>query len=364
VTVIMSGKLKSMEERYDELNRLRADPDIIADYTQWQNLSREQSSLEATISPYKDYKKTLAELEDTRSILSNEQDPEMASLVQQEIETLQAQCDSLLQQIKLALFPKDPHADKNVIMEIRAGTGGDEASIFAGDLFRMYSRYAQSHGWEVDVIDNSEGTRGGFKEVILEINGKGVFGKLKHESGGHRVQRVPATETNGRTHTSTATVAVFPEAKEVDVQIDTKDLRVDIFHSGGPGGQNVNKVATAVRITHSPSGLVVVCQDERSQLRNRTKAMAILRAKLLDLEQSKQQEEITQDRRSQVGTGERAEKIRTYNFPQDRLTDHRIGMNFHNLPAIMDGYIDSLLEAVSAHAQSEENLGDYQASPL
>ena len=239
-------------------------------------------------------------------------------------------------------------------MEIRAGAGGDEASIFAADLFRMYSRYAQAKKWNVDIISSSESIGGGFKEIILEISGKGVFSRLKYERGVHRVQRVPITEASGRIHTSTATVAVLPEAEEVELSIDPADLRIDIFHSGGAGGQNVNKVATAVRLTHFPTGMVVICQDERSQLRNRQKAMAVLRARLLDMEQSKQEQEMSSMRRSQVGTGERSEKIRTYNFPQDRLSDHRIGLNLHNLPRIMQGELDPLIDALSTDIQTKQ----------
>ena len=251
-------------------------------------------------------------------------------------------------------MPKDPNDEKNIIMEIRAGAGGDEASIFAADLFRMYSRYAQAKKWNVDIISSSESIGGGFKEIILEISGKGVFSRLKYERGVHRVQRVPITEASGRIHTSTATVAVLPEAEEVDLSIDPSDLRIDIFHSGGAGGQNVNKVATAVRLTHFPTGMVVICQDERSQLRNRQKAMAVLRARLLDIERSKQEQEMSSMRRSQVGTGERSEKIRTYNFPQDRLSDHRIGLNLHNLPRIMQGELDPLIDALATDIQTKQ----------
>ena len=259
----------------------------------------------------------------------------------------------LAEELKLALLPKDTNDEKNIIMEIRAGAGGDEAAIFAAELFRMYSRYAQTKRWNVDVISSSESIGGGIKEIILEISGKGVFSRLKYERGVHRVQRVPVTESSGRIHTSTATVAVLPEAEEVDMEIDPSDLRVDIFHSGGAGGQNVNKVATAVRLTHFPTGMVVICQDERSQLRNRQKAMAVLRARLLDMETTKQQQEMSSMRRSQVGSGERSEKIRTYNFPQDRLSDHRIGLTLHSLPRIMQGELDELIDALASDEQAK-----------
>jgi peptide chain release factor 1 len=286
-------------------------------------------------------------------MLADGLDEEMAELAREEIKTLQQRIDRLLEELKIDLVPKDPNDEKDVIMEIRAGTGGDEAALFAADLFRMYSRYAQEKRWDIDIIDVSEGAGGGYKEIIFEVKGKNAFSRLKYERGVHRVQRVPVTEASGRIHTSTATVAVLPEADEVDIDISPDDLRIDIFHSSGAGGQNVNKVATAVRITHIPTGTVVVCQDERSQLRNRQKAMIVLRSRLLDAERRKQEEEIIEERRSQVGTGERAEKIRTYNYPQDRVTDHRIGQNFHNLPGIMEGNIDDIVDALAAHDRTQ-----------
>jgi peptide chain release factor 1 len=275
-------------------------------------------------------------------------------MVRQEIDKLEAKLEKQLDELKTALTPRDASDEKDIIMEIRAVTGGDEAGLFAADLFRMYSRYAQDKGWAVEIIDSNESGIGGFKEIIFEIKGKGAFSRLKYESGGHRVQRVPTTESSGRIHTSTATVAVLPEADEVELDINPEDLRVDIFHSGGAGGQNVNKVATAVRITHLPTGIVSVCQDERSQLRNRRKAMAVLRARLLDMERSKQEEAITQQRRSQVGGGKRAEKIRTYNYPQDRISDHRLGQSFRNLPRIMDGDLDKLIDALATSEQAKQ----------
>jgi peptide chain release factor 1 len=274
-------------------------------------------------------------------------------MAKEEAHQLEEKRDRLQEELKLALLPKDPNDEKNIIMEIRAGAGGDEAAIFAAELFRMYSRYAQNRRWNVDVISSSESIGGGIKEIILEISGKGVFSRLKYERGVHRVQRVPVTESSGRIHTSTATIAVLPEAEEVDLEIDPSDLRVDIFHSGGAGGQNVNKVATAVRLTHFPTGMVVICQDERSQLRNRQKAMAVLRSRLLDMETTKQQQEMSSMRRSQVGSGERSEKIRTYNFPQDRLSDHRIGLTLHSLPRIMQGELDEMIDALASDEQSK-----------
>jgi len=335
-----------MDKRYEELNSLMASGAVEQD--QWQSYSQEQASLQGLVSRFREYKRTLRELEGAQQLLDDGSDPEMADLVKHEVETLKTQRDDLLNDIKLAFLSKDPADKKDAIVEIRAGTGGEEAALFAADLYRMYVRYAQAKGWEVEVIDSSQSERGGFKEIIFEVGGKNTFGRLKYERGVHRVQRVPTTEASGRIHTSTATVAVLPEAEEVEVDIKSDDLRTDIFHSGGPGGQNVNKVATAVRITHIPTGIVVVCQDDRSQLRNRTKAMAVLRARLLDKEQRKQREEIGRERRSQVGGAERAEKIRTYNFPQNRVTDHRIGLTLHNLSAILQGELDDLVDALAS----------------
>jgi peptide chain release factor 1 len=284
-------------------------------------------------------------------------DEEMGNMVKQEIEKLEAKLERQLDGLKTALMPKDASDERDIIMEIRAGTGGDEAGLFAADLFRMYSRYAQDKGWAVDIIDSNESGIGGFKEIVFEIKGKGAFSRLKYEMGVHRVQRVPTTESSGRIHTSTATVAVLPQADEVEVAINPEDLRIDIYHSGGAGGQNVNKVATAVRITHLPTGIVSICQDERSQLRNRRKAMAVLRARLLDIERTKQEEAITRQRRSQVGGGKRAEKIRTYNFPQDRVSDHRLDQSFRNLPRMLDGDLDKLIDALTTSEQARQMEG-------
>jgi peptide chain release factor 1 len=327
--------------------------EIATDHVQMTKLAQEKSSLDGIIGLYQDYKVTVKSLEETKSMLNEKLDAEMAAMAKEEAHQLEEKRDRLQEELKLALLPKDPNDEKNIIMEIRAGAGGDEAAIFAAELFRMYSRYAQNRRWNVDVISSSESIGGGIKEIILEISGKGVFSRLKYERGVHRVQRVPVTESSGRIHTSTATIAVLPEAEEVDLEIDPSDLRVDIFHSGGAGGQNVNKVATAVRLTHFPTGMVVICQDERSQLRNRQKAMAVLRSRLLDMETTKQQQEMSSMRRSQVGSGERSEKIRTYNFPQDRLSDHRIGLTLHSLPRIMQGELDEMIDALASDEQSK-----------
>ncbi len=333
----MLDQLEQIEQRYQELSQQIAMPEVASDLKQLQALAQEKASIEDLVTKYRQYKAISKSLEETKAMLGDGQDEDMTALVKQEIENLQSQQRHLLKELKLALLPKDANDARDIIMEIRAGAGGDEAGLFAADLFRMYSRYAQSKGWDIDIININESGIGGFKEIISEIKCKGAFSRLKYERGVHRVQRVPTTESSGRIHTSTATVAVLPQADEVEVSINADDLKIDIFHSGGAGGQNVNKVATAVRITHLPTGMVTVCQDERSQLRNKTKAMSVLRARLLDFEQRKQEAAITKQRRSQVGTGDRAEKIRTYNFPQDRVSDHRIGLTLHNLPRILEG---------------------------
>jgi peptide chain release factor 1 len=343
----MIEQLESIEKRYQEIDRQMAQPGVATDLNRLQALAREKSSMDSLVAKYREYKKASQELEDVKLMHIAGEDEEMTSLVRQEIESLEMQLEHLSEELRLALLPKDPNDDKDIIMEIRAGTGGNEAALFAADLFRMYSRYAQSKDWEAEIISLNESGIGGFKEVIFEIKGKGAFSRLKYERGVHRVQRVPITESSGRVHTSTATVAVLPKAEEVDITINPDDLKIDVFHSGGAGGQNVNKVATAIRMTHLPTGMVVTCQDERSQLQNKIKAMSVLRARLLDIEQQKQGEKITKERRSQVGTGERAEKIRTYNFPQDRVSDHRIGLTLHNLPGILDGELDELIDALA-----------------
>jgi len=350
----MLERLEKIEKHYEELNKQISKPEIATDLKKVQSLAQERAGIEDVVASYRKYKATAKQLEDTRAMLEGKLDEEMAAMAKQEIEKLKPRQESLLQELKLALLPKDANDDRDIIIEIRAGAGGDEAGLFAAALFRMYSRYAQTKGWDVDIINSNESGIGGFKEIIFEVRGKGAFSRLKYERGVHRVQRVPATESSGRLHTSTATVAVLPQADEVEVDINPDDLRIDIYHSGGAGGQNVNKVATAVRITHLPTGIVSMCQDERSQLRNRTKAMSVLRARLLDIERTKQEAAITQQRRSQVGTGDRAEKIRTYNFPQDRISDHRLGKNLRNLPRIMDGELDELVDALTTSEQAKE----------
>ncbi len=350
----MWDRLEQIERRYQELNEQIAMPEVTSDPKKLRTLAQERASIESLVTKYREYKATSKALEETRAMLHDGLDEEMTALAKQEIASLESQQEPLLQELKLALLPKDAKDRKDIIMEIRAGTGGDEAGLFAADLFRMYSRYAQSKGWQIDIIDSNASGIGAFKEIIFEIKGKGAFSRLKYERGVHRVQRVPVTESSGRIHTSAATVAVLPEADEVEVSINPDDLKIDIFHSGGAGGQNVNKVATAIRITHLPTGIVTICQDERSQLRNKLKAMAVLRARLLDIEQRKQEAEITKQRRSQVGTGDRAEKIRTYNFPQDRLTDHRISLTLRNLPRILEGELDQLIDTLATSDQVKQ----------
>ncbi|MFN8556844.1 MAG: peptide chain release factor 1 [Dehalococcoidia bacterium] len=353
----MWEKLEAIERRYEELTAEMARPEVAGDYPRFQELDRERAALEAVVTLYREYRRMRDRAADARQIMQDSDDRELREIARDELAEATEQLEKLEAAIKRELLPRDPRDEKNVIVEVRAGTGGDEAGLFAADLFRMYTRYAERQGWQTDIISVSEGTLGGFKEVVFEVRGRGAYSRLKYESGPHRVQRVPATEAQGRIHTSAATVAVLPEADDVDVHVADRDLRVDIFHSGGAGGQNVNKVATAVRLTHLPSGIVVVCQDERSQLKNKEKAMKVLRTKLLDLERSKQETAISSARKAQVGSGDRSEKIRTYNFPQDRLTDHRVGFTAHNLPAILDGDINDVIDAVATSMQAEQ-LGE------
>ncbi len=328
-------------------------PDVASDYDRLQELARERASIEDLVTAYRAYKVTVLSLEETQDMLHHGLDQEMADLASEEIQTLEKKRDELLQRLKVGLLPRDPTDAKDAIMEIRAGAGGDEAGLFAADLFRMYTRYAQHKGWETEVMSSNETGVGGFKEIVFQMRGKKVFGRMKYESGVHRVQRVPVTESSGRIHTSTATVAVLPEAEEVDVTVDPTDLRIDTFRSSGAGGQHVNKTDSAVRVTHLPTGIVATCQDDRSQIKNRAKAMAVLRARLLDEELQRQYQELTDTRRLQVGTGERSEKIRTYNYPQGRVTDHRIGLTMHNLERLMEGDLDELIDAVAGADQAK-----------
>lgn len=346
----MLDKVIGIEQRYDELNRLLMESGD--DYQRAAELAKERAELEPIVSRAVAYREALNKVEEARS-LENEDDPELRALAQTEIEEFEPQIERLEKEIRALLLPKDPRDDRNVIMEIRAGTGGDEAALFASDLFRLYSRYAERQGWQVEVLSSSDIGIGGFKEIIFLIKGRGAYSRLKYESGVHRVQRVPVTEAQGRIHTSTATVAVLAEVDEVDIHIPDSDIHMDVYRSAGAGGQNVQKNATAVRLTHLPSGLVVQCQDERSQLQNRMRAMSILRARLYEIEEEKRRQEIDSVRRLQVGTAGRSEKIRTYNYPQSRITDHRINFSLYNLPMVMYGEIDPLIDELATRDESE-----------
>ncbi len=347
----MFDKLSSIEARYDQLMHEMAEPAVQSDPARFRSHSKALADIQPLVERFRVYRSVTAQIAATEDLLK---DPDMRELAQEELRQLQARSEALLAEIRLLLVPKDPNDAKNVVVEIRAGTGGDEAALFASDLFRMYARYAERQGWKVEVLNLSETGVGGTKEVVALIEGRNVYSRLKYESGVHRVQRVPATEASGRIHTSTATVAVLPEAEEVDVQISEKDLRIDTFCSSGPGGQSVNTTYSAVRITHLPTGIVVSQQDEKSQIKNKAKAMKVLRSRLYEMELRKQQEAIAKDRRTQVGTGDRSEKIRTYNFRENRITDHRIGYTMHRLAEALDGDLGELLETISAHFQSEK----------
>ena len=350
----MLDRLASVERRYDEIERLMADPEVSVDYERVQTLAKEHASLKQVAGLASQYREVTEEIEETVALARDESDRDLAALAREEVAELRERREALEEDLRVALLPKDPNDEKNVIVEVRAGTGGDEAGLFAADLYRMYNRYAQRRGWGMDVINSNESGLGSIKEIVFKIEGDGAYSRLKHESGVHRVQRVPVTESSGRVHTSAATVAVLPEAEEVDVEIDPDELQIDVFHSSGHGGQNVQKVATAIRITHLPTGTVAVCQDERSQLKNKQKAMSVLRSRLLAMEIEKQQREITDARRSQVGTGDRSAKIRTYNFPQNRVTDHRVSVTSHNLDLVCDGDIDEFIDALIADEQSRK----------
>ena len=349
----MQERLEAIERRYDELDSLMADPEVSADYTRIQTLAKEQASIRAIVEMSREYRTALTQLDEARALLHEESDADMIALAKEEEADLQADLERIEANMHIELIPKDPNDEKNVILEIRAGTGGDEAGLFASDLYRMYTRYAQRNGWKTEVIDVNQTGLGAIKEIVFELRGKGAYSRLKHESGGHRVQRVPVTESSGRIHTSAATVAVLPEAEEVDVEIKSEELDIDIFRAGGHGGQNVQKVETAVRITHVPTGIVATCQDERSQLKNREKAMAVLRSRLLAREIQRQHDEISAARKSQVGSGDRSQRVRTYNFPQGRVTDHRVNLSSYSLEHVLDGDLDEFIEALSRREQAE-----------
>lgn len=349
----MFERLEDLEDRYNKLNELLMNPEVANDPKKLREYSKEHSSLEETVQTYIEYKKVLQEYKDARAMLNEKLDAEMREMVKMELSELEEKKESFEETLKVLLLPKDPNDDKNVIVEIRGAAGGDEAALFAGDLYRMYTRYAERKGWKVELIDASYTGIGGFKEVIFMINGKGAYSQLKFESGAHRVQRIPTTESGGRIHTSTSTVAVLPEAEEVEVEVHEKDIRVDTFASSGPGGQSVNTTMSAVRLTHIPTGTVVSCQDEKSQIKNKEKAMKVLRARIYEKQLAEEQAKLADARKSQVGTGDRSERIRTYNFPQSRVTDHRIGLTLHKLDYILDGDLDEIISALQIQSQAE-----------
>jgi peptide chain release factor 1 len=352
----MFDKLEAVAQRHEELTRLLADPEVIGKRAEFQKYAKEHADLSELVEAYQRYKKIQGELEENKALLE-EKDAELRAMARDEAARLGAEQAQLAERMKLLLLPKDPNDEKNILLEIRAGTGGEEAALFAADLFRMYSRYAERRRWKVEVLSASDASAGGLKEIVAQINGDRVYSALKYESGVHRVQRVPATEAQGRIHTSTATVAVLPEAEEVDLKIEEKDLEIKVSRSGGPGGQSVNTTDSAVQILHIPSGIQIRCTTEKSQHKNKAQAMRILRARLLEIEQAKRDAAERDARRDQVGTGERSEKIRTYNFPQDRMTDHRIGLTRHNLPGILDGELDPVIDSLRTHFQAESLKG-------
>lgn len=356
----MLDKLQALEDKYEDLGHNISDPEIINDQARWQKLIKEHANLEQIVENFRGYKEVIQSIEDSKAMLEDDIDREFEDMVKAELTELQGKKEVLEDELKVLLLPKDPNDDKSVIVEIRGAVGGEEAALFAGSLFRMYTRYAERQGWKIDMLSSNATDIGGYKEVVFEIDGKGAYSKLKYESGAHRVQRVPDTESSGRVHTSTATVAVLPEAEDVEVNINPNDLRIDVFRSGGHGGQSVNTTDSAVRITHLPSGVVVTCQDEKSQLKNKEKAMKHLKTKLLEAETARHNAEIASDRKSQVGTGDRSERIRTYNFPQGRVTDHRIGLTIYQLDSFMDGDIIEMIDALNNSAQAEKLTSEGQ----
>ncbi len=349
----MLKKLESLEEKYDELTQLLAQPEVLSDQARFQKLAKAHSDLDDIVNLYREFKSVSRQLEESEEMLAEEEDEEFRQMLMDEIPLLQEKKASLEGELRVQLLPKDPNDDKSVIMEIRAGTGGEEAALFAGDLFRMYSRYAEEQGWKVEIMDTHYTDIGGIKEIVFVLDGRGAYSKLKFESGVHRVQRIPVTESGGRIHTSAATVAVLPEAEEIEVAIDPNDLRIDVYCSSGPGGQSVNTTQSAVRITHVPTGEVVTCQDEKSQHKNKAKALRVLRARLKELLEEEKNAEMAGTRKSQVGSGDRSERIRTYNFPQGRVSDHRINLTLHRLEAILEGRLEEIINSLTAHYQAE-----------
>lgn len=354
----MIDKLEAIKDRFEEVGQLIVQPDIMADMKNYSKLSKEYKDLDKIVKKYKEYTEVVANLKSAKEVLETEKDPEFRQMAKEEIEVQQNRKEALEEELKKMLIPKDPNDSKNVILEIRGGTGGDEAAIFAGDLFRMYQRYAEHQGWSLTILDLTEGSSGGYKEIISTVSGEDVYARLKFESGVHRVQRVPATETQGRVHTSAASVAVLPEVEDVEVDIDMNDIRKDTYCSSGPGGQSVNTTYSAVRLTHVPTGMVVTCQDQKSQIKNFEKALQVLRSRLYEIELARQNEEIGAQRRSMVKSGDRSDKIRTYNYPQGRVTDHRINYSIYNLPAVMDGSLDDLVERLRIAEHSEKLAED------